>query len=287
MMSSKLVLVEGLPGFGKTTTARLVHDILTEMNLKSQLFLEGDLEHPADYDGVAYFNEHEFNALLVTHNKNKDMLGNLVIKQGDRYFLEYRKIKNEYGSSFPDDLLQDVVKHDIYELSLDQNRQLITDKWKTFAENVSTKSDSFIFDCCFIQNPVTMGMIKHDAKKDDIISYVKELANIVERLNPLLIYVEQSDLKHSFRKAVKERPKKWSEGFIEYYTNQGYGKNHNYQGLEGTLEVLKARQELEREIVDVVKINKANVDNSCYQLNEYKVVLAGILSKYFKAIDEI
>ena len=65
IMSSKLVLVEGLPGFGKTTTARLVHDILTEMNLKSQLFLEGDLEHPADYDGVAYFNEHEFNTLLI------------------------------------------------------------------------------------------------------------------------------------------------------------------------------------------------------------------------------
>ncbi|WP_140000061.1 hypothetical protein [Paenibacillus paridis] len=286
-MSSKLVLVEGLPGFGKTTTARLVHDILTEMNIKSQLFLEGDLEHPADYDGVAYFNEYELNALLVAHEKFKDVLSHLIIKQGDHYFLEYRKIKSEYGSSFPDDLLQDVVKYDIYELSLDQNRKLITDKWKTFAENVSTNSDTFIFDCCFIQNPVTMGMIKHDAKKDDIVSYVKELANIVEPLNPLLIYVEQSDLNHSFKKAVKERPKEWSEGFIEYYTNQGYGENHSYQGLEGTLEVLKARQELEREIVDVVKINKVKVDNSCYQLNEYKVVLAGILSKYFKAKDEL
>ncbi|WP_141499902.1 hypothetical protein [Paenibacillus luteus] len=285
-MSSKLVLIEGLPGFGKTTTAGLVHEILTEMNIKSQLFLEGNLEHPADYDGVAYFNENEFNTLLVTHEKFKDVLSNLIIKQGHHYFLEYRKIKNEYGSSFPDDLLQDVVKHDIYELSLDQNRKLITDKWKTFAENVLRSSDTFIFDCCFIQNPVTMGMIKHDTKKDDIISYVKELANIVERLNPLLIYIEQSDLNHSFRKAVKERPEEWSEGFIEYYTNQGYGKNHSYKGLEGTLQILKARQDLEAEIVDVVNINKVRVDNSSFHLNEYKEVLAGILSKYFKSANE-
>ncbi|WP_051505123.1 P-loop NTPase family protein [Paenibacillus durus] len=91
-------------------------------------------------------------------------------------------------------------------------------------------------------------MIKYGAKKEDVISYVIELATIVERLNPLLIYVEQNDLDHSFRKAVKERPKEWSEGFIEYYTNQGYGKKQGNKGLEGTLQVLKARRELEAEI---------------------------------------
>ena len=245
-MRSKLVLIEGLPGFGKTTTAQLVHEILTEMNIKSQLFLEGNLEHPADYDGVACFKKYEFDELLSTHEKFRDLLSSCMIKQGNNYFLEYRKIKDEYGSSFPDELLHVVVKNDVYELSLDQNRKLITERWKKFTESGLNGSDTFVFDCCFIQNPVTMGMIKYGAKKENVISYVIELASIVEKLNPLLIYVEQNDLDHSFRKAVKERPKEWSEGFIEYYTNQGFGKKQGYNGLEGTLQVLKGKKGIGR-----------------------------------------
>lgn len=282
-MRSKLVLIEGLPGFGKTTTARLVHEILTEMNIKSQLFLEGNPEHPADYDGVAFFKKNEIDELLSTHEKFKDLLSNCMIKHGNDCFLEYRKLKNEYESSLPEELLHAVFKNDVYELSLDLNRKLITERWKKFAESVLNGTDTFVFDCCFIQNPVTIGMIKHAAKKEDVISYVLELATIVERLNPLLIYVEQNDLEHSFRKAVKERPQEWSEGFMEYYTSQGYGKKQSYKGLDGTLQILKARRELEEEIFNGVNIAKKKVDNSSYDISEHKQVLAGILSAYFSS----
>ncbi|MBB3155381.1 hypothetical protein FHS16_005489 [Paenibacillus endophyticus] len=191
-------------------------------------------------------------------------------------------MNNEYGPSFPNEWLHAVAKYDIYELPLDQNRKFVTGKWKKFTESVLNGTDTFIFDCCFIQNPVTMGMIKYDSNKEDVISYVLELATIAARLNPLLIYVEQNDPEHSFRKAVGERPKEWSEGFIDYYTNQGYGKNEGCKGLEGTLQVLHARRELENEIFNRLKIAKKKVDNSSNHMNDYKKVLAGILSEYFR-----
>lgn len=280
-MRSKLVLIEGLPGFGKTTTARLVHEILAEMNIKSQLFLEGNLDHPADYEGVACFKPKEFDELLRAHEAFSDLLSNRAIKQGNDCFLEYQKIINEYGSSLPDDLLHAVGKNDVYELSLDENRKLITERWRRFTANAWSDPYPFVFECCFIQNPVTMAMIKCGEEKEDVLSYVMELAMIVERLNPLLIYVEQNDLDRSFRKAVKERPKEWSEGFINYYTNQGYGKERGCKGLEGTLQVLEARKKLEEEIFNGIQIAKKKVDNSLYEINDYKHVLAGILSEYF------
>ncbi|KWX79599.1 hypothetical protein AMQ84_06560 [Paenibacillus riograndensis] len=280
-MKSKLVLIEGLPGSGKTTTAQVVHEILTEMNLTSRLFLEGNLDHPADYDGVAHFTKNEFAELLSTFEKHRDLLSNRVVKQDNNYFLAYRKLKNEYGASFPDELLHASARNDVYELPLDQNRKLIAERWKKFADSALKGSGIFVFDCCFIQNPVTIGMIKYGAQKEDVISYVAELAAIAERLNPLLIYVEQNDLDHSFRKAVAERPKEWSGGFIEYYTTQGYGKKHGHTGLEGTLQVLQARRKLEAEIFSGLKIAKQKVNNSSYDINEYKQVIAEILSQYF------
>jgi hypothetical protein len=112
-----------------------------------------------------------------------------------------------------------------------------------------------------------------------------DLAAIVEPLNPLLIYVEQNDLEHSFRKAVKERPLEWSEGFIDYYTNQGYGKINGYQGLEGTIKVLQARRELEEEIIKGLSIGKLKVDNSSYNRTEYKQTLADCIAETMEGMD--
>lgn len=285
-MQTKLILIEGLPGSGKSTTAQLVHEILTEKNLKAQLFLEGNLDHPADYDGVAFFSKCDYVELWNIHEECRDSLSQYTTNRGNSYFVEYRKLLNEHGTSIPDGWKNAFVKNDVYELPLDRNRELITARWKQFAESALNGADLYIFDCCFIQNPVTMGMIKHDAAKEDVTSYVIELAEIVEALNPLLIYVDQNDLDHSFRKAVNERPREWSDGFIEYYTGQGFGKKQGYTGFEGTLQVLKARRELEEFIFSSVVIAKRKVNNSSYDINSYKQALERIISEYVSPAKE-
>ena len=277
-MHTKLILIEGLPGSGKSTTAQLVHEILTENNLRAQLFLEGNLDHPADYDGVAYLDEVEYDDLLSDYEEFRDLLSPYTWNQGNSYFVEYRKLINEHSSSIPNEMLDTLVKHDVYELPLDRNRELITAKWKQFAERALNGADLYIFDCCFIQNPVTMGMIKHDAAKEDITNYVVELAAILEALNPLLIYVDQNDLEYSFGKAVEERPQEWSEGFVDYYTKQAFGKKQGYTGLEGTLQVLKARRDLEESILSSLNMAKRKVNNSSYDLDAYRQVLVKVLS---------
>lgn len=284
-MKPKLILIEGLPGSGKTTTAGLIHELLTEMNLSAQLFLEGNADHPADYEGVACFTAAELAELWNTHAKYRDLLSERLVIQGDRYFLEYRKIRQELGTDFPDELLADVSRHDIYELPLEHNRILITERWRRFAADALHSPDTYIFDCCFIQNPVTVGLIKYGAAREAVKSYVAELAAIAEPLKPLLIYVEQNDLDHSFKKAVNERPKEWSEGFIDYYTSQGYGAQQGYQGLEGALQVLKARKELEAEIVSGLAMDRYRVDNSAYDLSGYRQALAKILADHFSSAD--
>ena len=45
-MNAKLIIVEGLPGFGKSTTAKLINEILSQNKIEVELFLEGNLNHP-------------------------------------------------------------------------------------------------------------------------------------------------------------------------------------------------------------------------------------------------
>ncbi|MDH7999800.1 hypothetical protein [Bacillus cereus] len=272
-MNTKLIIVEGLPGFGKSTTAQLINDILSQNKIEVELFLEGNLNHPADYDGVSCFNKFEFDRLLSNSGDFKEVLLKRVLKKGSNYLLPYRKIKNEFGDQFSDELCNDISRNDIYELSFDKNVELIAGKWQNFAEIALEDDKVYIFECCFIQNPLTIGMIKYGEQKEKIINYVMKVAKIIENLNPMLFYVEQDNLEFSFRKALKERNPEWSTGIVDYYTNQGYGKEHNHSGVEGAIKVLEARRNLELEIFDMLKMKKEKINNTKYEIDSYRSML--------------
>ncbi|MDA1543669.1 MULTISPECIES: hypothetical protein [Bacillus cereus group] len=272
-MNAKLIIVEGLPGFGKSTTAKLINEILSQNKIEVELFLEGNLNHPADYDGVSCFNKFEFDRLVSNSGDFKEELLKRVLKKGSNYLLPYRKIKNEFGDQFSDELCNDISRNDIYELPFDKNVELIADKWNDFAEIALEDNKVYIFECCFIQNPLTIGMIKYGEQKEKIINYVMKVAKIIENLNPMLFYVEQDDLEFSFRKALKERNPEWSTGIVDYYTNQGYGKEHNHSGVEGAIKVLEARRNLELEIFDMLKMKKEKINNTKYEIDSYRSML--------------
>ncbi|MEK4854012.1 hypothetical protein NST04_29520 [Paenibacillus sp. FSL H7-0756] len=273
MKQPKLVLIEGLPGFGKSTAAQLVYEILTEMNMGAQLVLEGNLDHPADYEGIACLTLAEYDEMFRTSGIPGEVLSAHTTCQDNNYLVGYLKIINEYGPLLPKEWMDRLTRKDVYELPLAQHRKLITARWRQFTESALRGPDTYVFDCCFIQNPVTMGMIRHDAAEEYMISYIQELEAIIKPLNPLLIVIEQDDLELAFRKAVRERPLEWSEGFIRYYTAQGCGLRQGHRGLEGTLEVLKSRSKLEENIYNLLSMNKTKVNNSTYALQAYKQVL--------------
>jgi hypothetical protein len=283
MIHTKLILVEGLPGSGKSTTAEMTNTILKEWNLDTDLYLEGNVEHPADYEGGSYFSKTEFSELLEQYSEVKPVVVRHAIERCDGIVLPQYKLKQDLDETMvPDSFWDHIWSHDIYELPLDKNIELITDKWNRFVEQALAGNQTYIFECCFIQNPVTIGMIKYGASQELVINYVQQLADIIEPLNPVLLYVDQHDLSRSFKKAVHERPKEWSTGFMNYYNNQGYGKIHDAQGIEGTIAVLEARKQLESFIFNALDIVKFKIDNSQFEMDSYKKRIMEIIMNTVK-----
>lgn len=276
-MKSKLILVEGLPGSGKSTTARLIHDILIENGVNAELYMEGNLDHPADYEGVAYFTEEDFEDLLLESGSLSKVFQDWITVKRGRRLLPYVKIKSELGSGFPDELFAAISKEDVYELPLKENIAVIAESWTEFARKAESENKIYVFECCFIQNPITVGMVKYGAPDEVSIEYVRKLGDAVKFLDPLLVYVKQEDIERSFRKAVAERPEDWFKGFIQYYTSQGYGAEKELSGLEGTIEVLKARQQLECNILEQLTMPVSILDNTQFNLESHRESLTKVI----------
>jgi Cdc6-like AAA superfamily ATPase len=280
-MPTKLIIVEGLPGSGKSTTAQQVCDILKAKGIDTELYSEGNFNHPADFDGVAFFNSEEFNMLEKAHSESNDILNKIKIKYLNGYLIPYRKAIEEQLITFENELFSDITKNDIYDLPIELHMELILSRWKDFAANYVNKDKVVVFECCFIQNPITVSMIKNNCLKDINIGYINNLANIIMPLEPILIYVDQGSFKESFMKAISERPKEWINGFTDYYTNQGYGLNNNLKGIEGVIEVLRARNNLEKEIYDSLNLTKYKINNSEFNLKLLKEKINSIIERNF------
>ncbi|PLT30346.1 hypothetical protein [Peribacillus deserti] len=277
---SRLILVEGLPGSGKSTIAKLIHEIAGDMSLNPVLFQEGDVNHPADYESTAYVSEEEYLRLKEKPEYQPFLKSEYIFPFGEGLVIPYGKLKKEYGEEFPSGLLQALYPHDIYELPFELNEQLISERWKQFAQKAYTENYYYIFECCFIQNPVTVGMVKYGVSDKQVLNYIEGLANEVSSLRPLLIYIEQDHYGYAFEKAVKERSPQWSKGFAEYYTKQGYGKKHGMQGLGGALEVLMERRRLENSIYDELHIAKVKINNSNFNTVEVREKLKEVICRY-------
>jgi hypothetical protein len=276
-MKTKLIIVEGLPGSGKSTTAELIYDILKDKGIVTEFYKEGNYNHPSDFDGVAYFSIEEFSVLEKAHYKCRNELNTIKIKWNNGYLIAYKKAIEENQLSLDKELFKDIIDKDVYELPIGLHIELILSRWSEFVHNFKDEDKVIIFECCFIQNPVTVSMIKNNSPKEATMNYIKSLEKIIEPLNTVLIYVEQENLEISFKKAVSERPKEWLNGFIDYYTNQGVGKHNQLKGLEGTVEVLKERSSFERDLYDVLELNKYKIDNSRFDLGSLKQKINNIL----------
>ena len=62
-----------------------------------------------------------------------------------------------------------------------------------------------------------------------------------------------------------------------FISRQGLGKAKGYHGLDGTIQVLEERKNIELEIFDLLNISKAKIDNSEYNIKTCKEDITKIL----------
>jgi hypothetical protein len=75
----------------------------------AELFSEGDYNHPADYEGAAYFKERDFELLQQVHSESIDMLSKIKIKYHGGYLIFYRKAMQEQQVHFDDKLFKNIA----------------------------------------------------------------------------------------------------------------------------------------------------------------------------------
>lgn len=269
----QLLLVEGIPGSGKTTTAHRIKEKLESHGIAVELYTEGD-SHPADMAWQAYmtleqYEEFKRKCKALWESSKKDImleeLFNRIEKQvrydDGHVLLAYTKIE------FPEEKYWTLVGSVApYELgsgrsSLEDFTNIHLKRWKSFADEKSPNSIA-IFECAFLQNHVVELMGHYEKPDEEILTYFRNLLQTVKPLKPKLVYLYPQDIGSVISNAAKERKAPegiqqpdWIDAFIKWVEDCSYGKTHKLEGFDGAIAFCQERLRLDEFIMNNIELD--------------------------------
>ena len=263
-MNSRLILVEGIPGAGKTTTARKIKEKLIDEGKEAILYEEG-MSHPADMAWNACLKEDEYYDFIKKCSEmwegskksiSKEELISRIQRQtrieDNNVILAYTKI------DFPEDcywsLIGDVASKEICDgrKSLDEFRDIHLRRWSKFAEQALLNDNIYIFECAFLQNHIFELLGVYEKSDEEIYLYLKSLLETVKSLSPSIVYIEPSSVEDIIIQAANERKSPegsrpdWIDEVANWVSNMNFGKSHNLKGIEGVFYFCKERLRIDK-----------------------------------------
>lgn len=221
MINTKLIVFEGIPGSGKTTTSQLLHKYFLENEIHSNIYIEG-CEHPIDLPFYAYLSLREYDALLLKYQEQAEWLKQNSIVE-DNYVLSPYKIPEPYPCN--DDLIEylrskefcysskPVVPFDIF-------KKVFYRRFELYVAKMLTKDEITIFESVLLQHQIhDINRLYPHIKDNEIIEYLRTVANILAPLNPVLFYISQNNVKESLEHTafIRSKPRWSTEETITYY----------------------------------------------------------------------
>lgn len=226
---NRLIIVEGLPCSGKSTTAKYIAD-----RLNAEYYDEGSGEHPADYEFSAFIK----NEVLCGFSDEEQKLikENAVAKTGG-----YVVSLNGFSGALFDRLLQ----YKIYDfLPWETEKPVMLDKWREFVKNAEPDK-RYVFNCVLLQNPMCETMMRFGADIKISFDYISSICDIISPLDPFVVYLHNENIRDEIEKTVSVRGEDWLNGVIDYHCNGAYGKANGLAGFDGYIAALEERQRRE------------------------------------------
>ena len=137
----------------------------------------------------------------------------------------------------------------------------------------------YVFECCFLQNALTIASLKYDLPQPDALGYVHSIRDLIRPLNPGLIYLSHREIPASLERAAQERPRHWRERVGAYTDRGAWARANGHAGFAGFVAWLESRQALELSFLARSGLAHAVIDVTDQEWSAYQRGTTAFLRK--------
>ncbi|HPH97079.1 MAG TPA: hypothetical protein PKW33_18165 [Anaerolineaceae bacterium] len=282
MHTPRLILFEGIPGSGKTTAAARLQLHLQKEGFPSTFWQEGHFDHPADFEGIACLTAGDLQHFLNQQPALADVIQEYLSIRGEDHLLSYRKLQHQHPDLLPQSLLDAMPQKDVYDgLPMADYCRLALDRWQSFTQSAQESDAITLMECCFLQNPLTVMLARHNADPQFAREHILRLSRIIQPLNPLVIYLSPQNPRSALEHVRAERPHEWADFVTWYLTGQAYGQARLLSGFEGVIQFYTMRQQLELDLLPALPVSSLIVKQDGDAWNDRQQDINRFIAPYF------
>lgn len=245
-MNTRLIMIEGIPGSGKTTIAGKINGYLRENNIATHLYQEDDYS-PTDLKWHAVMTRNEYDRLLQKYSDIAAEISKNTVFHNGQPIVSYNKI-----ICLDQEFYREMEGYEIYngKLPLQDFCSILQIRWSSFAKEASQKEELTIFENALLQSQVNDLLAIHTLDDQTIYSYLNRLVDPILSLNPVLIYLCAEDVEETIRHIAQERSSvngqpSWLEMAKHWVQWSPYGKLHGLTGYDGVVAFCSERKRVE------------------------------------------
>jgi len=198
-MDNKVILIEGLPGTGKTTLSKRIYDLLLKKGKLVELLLEENEKIPSNFYNFAGIPKNELSSFLYPIP---------LIAETDNYvFINFGDCTEEIANK----LQRYDVGNEFNKFITAQEYARCTLEWWQYWVKHNIKDSILILDSAFMQCPINE-MLFRKVSDSEVKTYIQAIAEIIKPFNPVCIYLRREIAKIAIDFAKEVKGEQWAKG---------------------------------------------------------------------------
>lgn len=276
MIDTKLIILEGMPGTGKTTNSFFLLSQLERNGVATRWIHENARPHPTSYFNEACLSYEELELFFQRFSHTKSIIENIGMRRRTTIELDLMEIKWSYLQDFGSEAFEEINKFDVWNFTLDQYERVALEKWEVFASEATKASEVILLDSSLFQFQIFTFLLKN-APYERIESFIQKLFNIIAPLKPVLIYLYREKTENAIAYLEKKRGVEFLEYIYERDKKEPFYENRP-TGAEGMRQFLRHYGCWVNNLYNAALCEKMNLELSKEQWSRYEEKQLSFLS---------